>query len=106
VTFAGQHGTIVPSGERYRHGIVDAARADRRGASDSDDDTGTEVTRQGYAASPLTPVVEIPFTRAQLRSELRLDIQPHILLRVGHGPKTPALRRCRLEGGVLVEAGV
>jgi nitroreductase len=61
-----------------------------------------EVTRQGYAASPLTQVVEIPFTRAQLRSELRLDMQPHILLRVGRAPKTPASRRRRLDD-VLAE---
>jgi nitroreductase len=61
-----------------------------------------EVTRQGYAASPLTQVVEIPFTRARLRSELRLDMQPHILIRVGRAPKTPASRRRRLDD-VLVE---
>jgi hypothetical protein len=61
-----------------------------------------EVTRQGYAASPLTQVVEIPVTRARLRSDLRLDMQPHVLLRVGRAPKTPATRRRRITD-VLVE---
>jgi hypothetical protein len=61
-----------------------------------------DVTRQGYVASPLTQVVEIPSTRAGLRSELHLDMQPHILLRVGRAPKTPASRRRRLDD-VLVE---
>jgi hypothetical protein len=61
-----------------------------------------EVTRQGYAASPLTQVVEIPVTRARLRSDLRLDMQPHVLLRVGRAPKTPATRRRRV-ADVLVE---
>jgi nitroreductase len=62
-----------------------------------------EVTRQGYVASPLTQIVEIPVTRARLRSDLRLDMHPHVLLRVGRAPKTPASRRRRLED-VVVEA--
>ena len=61
-----------------------------------------EVARHGYAASPLTQVVEVPATRARLRSELRLDMQPHILMRVGRAPKTPASRRRRLDD-VIVE---
>jgi hypothetical protein len=61
-----------------------------------------EITRQGYAASPLTQIVEIPAIRARLRSELRLSMQPHILMRVGRAPKTPTSRRRRLED-VLVE---
>ena len=56
-----------------------------------------EVTRQGYAASPLTQVVEIPATRERLRTELGLQMHPHILMRVGRAPKTPASRRRRLE---------
>ena len=55
-----------------------------------------EITRQGYAASPLTQVVEIPRTRAQLREELGLDMNPHVLLRIGRAAKTPASRRRRL----------
>jgi nitroreductase len=62
-----------------------------------------EVTRNGYVASPLTQIVEIPITRARLRSDLRLDMNPHILMRVGRAPKTPASRRRRLED-VIVEA--
>ena len=63
-----------------------------------------EVTRQGYAASPLTQVVEIPATRDRLRTELRLDMHPHILMRVGRAPKTPASRRRRMED-VVQETG-
>ncbi len=55
-----------------------------------------EVTRRGYAASPLTQVVEIPRTRSELRSQLQLYLVPHVLLRVGRAPKTPASRRRRL----------
>jgi hypothetical protein len=62
-----------------------------------------EVTRQGYVASPLTQIVEIPATRARLRFDLRLDMHPHILMRVGRAPKTPASRRRHLED-VIVEA--
>jgi len=61
-----------------------------------------EVTRQGYVASPLTQIVEIPATRSRLRSDLQLNMHPHILMRVGRAPKTPTSRRRRLED-VLVE---
>jgi len=60
-----------------------------------------EATRQGYAASPLTQVVEIPATRDRLRTELRLEMHPHILMRVGRAPKTPASRRRRVEDVVV-----
>jgi hypothetical protein len=55
-----------------------------------------EITRNGFAASPLTQVTEVPATRAQLRSELRLTGYPHVLLRVGRAPITPTSRRRRL----------
>lgn len=55
-----------------------------------------ETTRCGYAASPLTQVIEIPRTRALLRDQLGLDMNPHVLLRIGRAPKTPASRRRRL----------
>ena len=61
-----------------------------------------EVTRHGFVASPLTQVVEVCSTRAALRSELRLDTYPHVLVRVGRAPSTPATRRRRLVD-VLVE---
>ncbi len=55
-----------------------------------------EVTRRGFAASLLTQVVEVPGTRSRLRTELGLDMNPHVLLRVGRAPRTPASRRRRL----------
>lgn len=55
-----------------------------------------EITRRGYAASPLTQVIEVAATNAQLRQELQLRMHPHVLLRVGRAPTTPATRRRRL----------
>ncbi len=61
-----------------------------------------EITGFGYAASPLTQAVEVALTRAQLCRDLELDMQPHILLRVGQAPIAPASRRRALRD-VLVE---
>ncbi|HEV7204190.1 MAG TPA: hypothetical protein VGN18_06235 [Jatrophihabitans sp.] len=61
-----------------------------------------EITRHGYAASPLTQVTEVPSARARLRQELGMGGYPHILLRVGRAPMTPGSRRRRLVD-VLVE---
>jgi hypothetical protein len=55
-----------------------------------------EITRHGFAASPLTQVTEVPSVRAQLRQELRLLTYPHVLLRIGRAPATPTSRRRRL----------
>ncbi|HEX8303374.1 MAG TPA: nitroreductase family protein [Jatrophihabitans sp.] len=55
-----------------------------------------EVTRAGYVMSLLTQVVEVPGTRALLRAELGLTTHPHVLLRVGRAPATPASRRRKL----------
>lgn len=55
-----------------------------------------EITRHGLSASLLTQVTEVPSTRAELRRELRLTGHPHVLLRVGRAPTTPASRRRRL----------
>jgi hypothetical protein len=55
-----------------------------------------EITRRGYVASPLTQVTEVPATRTALRAELGLSGFPHVLLRVGRAPATPATRRRRL----------
>jgi hypothetical protein len=63
-----------------------------------------EITRHGYSASPLTQVTEVPSARARLRAELGLIGYPHILLRIGRAPVTPASRRRRLVD-VLVEEG-
>jgi nitroreductase len=61
-----------------------------------------ELTRWGYAASIMSQVAEVPAVRASLRRELDLTGAPHVLLRVGRAPVTPAARRRRLVE-VLVE---
>ncbi len=61
-----------------------------------------EITRQGYVATPLTQVTEVPSARAQLRSELGVVGYPHVLLRIGRAAVTPGSRRRRLVD-VLVE---
>ena len=63
-----------------------------------------EATRHGYAASLFTQAIEVPRTRYLLRKELAIDMNPHVLLRIGHAPKTPASRRRRLVD-VLSESG-
>jgi hypothetical protein len=55
-----------------------------------------EITRHGLSASLLTQVTEVPATRAELRRELKLTGYPHVLLRIGRAPTTPASRRRRL----------
>ena len=55
-----------------------------------------EITRHGLSASLLTQVTEVPSTRAELRHELKLVEHPHVLLRIGRAPITPASRRRRL----------
>lgn len=55
-----------------------------------------EVNRLGYAASPLTQMIEVARTNAELRRELRLVMHPHVLVRVGLAPSTPETRRRRL----------
>ena len=61
-----------------------------------------EITRHGFSASPLTQVTEVPSARAQLRAQLGIVGYPHVLLRIGRAPVTPASRRRRLVD-VLVE---
>jgi hypothetical protein len=55
-----------------------------------------EIARHGYAASPLTQVIENAATRAMLRNDLGLTMYPHVLLRVGRAAITPGSRRRRL----------
>jgi hypothetical protein len=55
-----------------------------------------EATRRGYVASLFTQVIEVSRTRQLLRGELGVAINPHVLLRIGRAPKTPASRRRRL----------
>jgi nitroreductase len=61
-----------------------------------------ELTERGYAAAILSQVAEVPGVRALLSRQLGLTGQPHLLLRVGRAPMTPATRRRRLVE-VLVE---
>jgi hypothetical protein len=63
-----------------------------------------EVTRHGFRASPLTQVTEVPSARAELRRELRLEGFPHVLLRIGRAPVTPASRRRRLVDVLIDES--
>jgi hypothetical protein len=62
-----------------------------------------EITRSGYAASTRSRVIEVATTNEQLRQQLRLQMHPHALLRVGRAPATPPTRRRRLVD-VLTEA--
>ena len=55
-----------------------------------------EIARSGYTASPLTQVIEVAATNVALRQELGLSMTPHVLLRIGRAPATPASRRRRL----------
>lgn len=63
-----------------------------------------EVTRLGYAASPLTQITEVPSARAQLRTGLHLQGYPHVLLRIGRAPTTPGSRRRRLVEVIVEES--
>lgn len=52
-----------------------------------------ELTRMGYAASPLTQVVEVAHTAEQLRVALQTGLHPSVLLRVGLAPEAAQSRR-------------
>jgi nitroreductase len=55
-----------------------------------------ELTRLGWAASPVTQAIEVPVTRTRLRSALTWDAHPQMLLRIGRAePTGPAPRRPR-----------
>ncbi len=55
-----------------------------------------ELTRLGWAASPLTQAIEVPVTRTQLRAALTWDAHPQMLLRIGRAePTDPVPRRSR-----------
>jgi hypothetical protein len=55
-----------------------------------------EITRAGYVASLFTQVIEVAPARVQLRDELRLGVQPHVVLRVGRARITAATMRRHL----------
>lgn len=53
-----------------------------------------EIARHGFVMSPLTQAVEVLAVRAALRTELRLSMHPHMLMRVGRAwPTAGASRR-------------
>jgi hypothetical protein len=54
------------------------------------------IAMHGLAASPLTQVVEVAWTRERLRQELETQMHPLVLLRVGRAPAAPGTRRRRL----------
>lgn len=55
-----------------------------------------EVSRAGYAAGLSSQIAEVPSVRSRLRRALRLDGYPHVLVRIGVAPVSPATRRRRL----------
>jgi len=52
-----------------------------------------ELTRAGFVASLFTQAIEVSTLRTRLRTELRLPFYPHVLLRIGRAPITPATSR-------------
>lgn len=52
-----------------------------------------DVAYSGYAVSPFTQLIELAHTNTLLHDELRLQMFPHVLLRVGRAPPTRATRR-------------
>lgn len=55
-----------------------------------------EITAHGFAASPLTQVVEVPAAREALRAGLHLNGYPQLLLRVGKAAPTAGTPRRHL----------
>ena len=52
-----------------------------------------DATTAGLRASMLGQVIDLPATRAQLRTLLRLIGEPQMVLRIGYGPAAPATPR-------------
>lgn len=63
-----------------------------------------QLTVDGYAASPLTQVIEVAHTHALLRSELALSSHPQLLIRVGRAPAVLPTRRRRLFDVLSIES--
>ena len=62
-------------------------------------------TEQGYVASLFTQVIEVPYLRDRLRSELSLGMYPHVLLRVGKAPMTSSSMRRGLADVLIDRSG-
>jgi hypothetical protein len=56
-----------------------------------------ELTRVGLVASLFTQVIEVAALRLELRDELRLGAQPHVVLRIGRAPVTAASMRRHID---------
>lgn len=61
-----------------------------------------EVARLGFAVRPLMHLIQVASTHGLLRAELELTSHPHVLLRVGSAPATPASRRRRFADTIKV----
>jgi len=55
-----------------------------------------EVSLSGYAVGLSSQIAEVPSVRTRVRRALQLDCYPHVLLRIGVAPASPATRRRRL----------
>jgi hypothetical protein len=55
-----------------------------------------EITRAGWAASPVTQAVEVSLTRLELRNGLTWGTWPQTILRIGHAGPTGATPRRQL----------
>ncbi len=55
-----------------------------------------EITRAGFVASLFSQAIEVAAIRVQLRDQLRLGMQPHLVVRVGRAPVTAASMRRRV----------
>ena len=56
-----------------------------------------ELTEAGCAASLFTQPIEVPAIRSEMRSELRLQMYPHLLMRIGYADVAPSTRRRGVE---------
>lgn len=63
-----------------------------------------ETTRRGYAVCPLSEVLEPAGVRVALRTQLRLSMQPQLIILVGRAEPTPASRRRRLADVLVIAA--
>lgn len=61
-----------------------------------------EVTRHGFTARPYSQLIEVATTRSQLRTELRIEGFPQLLLQIGRAAPAPGTGRRPLRE-VLVE---
>ncbi|GAB3926666.1 hypothetical protein GCM10027613_41220 [Microlunatus endophyticus] len=63
-----------------------------------------EIARSGYAVGLSSQIAEVPSVRTRVRRVLHMDGFPHVLLRIGVAPASPATRRRRLGELITPEA--